>query len=83
MKYTYIYLSDILGGHPYVRHDVMHTCFVKILLEISSRSRPMGPGPTSITLDFFSKTTENCAYSLTPPSNQTEICSQFLFQDSK
>ena len=47
------------------------------------RSRPMGPGPIQSPSNFFSKTTESCAYSLTPPSNQTEICSQFLFQDSK
>ena len=33
----------------------------------------MGTGPTSPS-DFYSKTTESCAYSLIPPSNHTEFC---------
>ena len=28
---THIYLSDMLGGHPYVRHDVTHARFYQKL----------------------------------------------------
>ena len=42
----------------------------KIDLKFPSRSTH---GPTSPS-DFYSKTTESCAYSLIPPSNHTEFC---------
>ena len=45
----------MLGGCPYVHHDVTHTRFCLKIFEISSRSRPMGSRPTSITPRFFLK----------------------------
>ena len=60
--------------------DVMHARFVKILLEISSRSRPMGPGPTSITPDFFLKMANCPVSSLILPLNYITMSSYFEYQ---
>ena len=67
----------MLGGRPYVRHDVTHARFCENITEISSRSRPMGPGPTSITPDFFFKTAEPTALASTGHSNQTNISAYY------
>ena len=68
-----------VGRCPQLCHDITHTRFVKILLEISSRSRPMGPGPTSITPDFFLKLADSTAFLPQLLSNTITPCAQLEY----
>ena len=64
-----------VGRRPQLHHDITHAPFVKILLEISSRSRPMGPGPP----DFFLKLANPTVFSFQILSNTIMPCAQLEY----